>query len=425
MQLNLAKDKSYRDLNFLCGGQTLSYHQAILVPMSPILEAMVQGDLCHPSVPVSPVSITLDQVSPDALRVVMELVYTGQSKAAFSDIQRSDIQSLISMLGLEIEFQEEKIGADKFEKLIKVTLEELGIKKSSNEEIKEFQFKTSDLKELAHKLEFLASGFSAKSQEEKSAKITSKAPKSAPTEIYSSSHDIWAYYTPLPNERANCLTCLRDISRSFTGKKDFMVSHMSHFHPDIYSQYILKKSRPDAYSQSTENLSNSLNNYEVESPEQSTDSQQNISSPAQSCSQINKLAESKKPLRDDMLVFGVPNQDSTLKRNHAMVVNESLNFLNEKRAKEFKIKNLTSTTSAPKKKKSLNSKLVAEEGQDPGSGTICPLCFKEFPKNGPMRRHFEDIHQPGKFPCAGCQKVFSSRNKMSSHYSRNCKRKTL
>ena len=77
MQLNLAKDKSYRDLNFLCGGQTLSYHQAILVPMSPILEAMVQGDLCHPSVPVSPVSITLDQVSPDALRVVMELVYTG------------------------------------------------------------------------------------------------------------------------------------------------------------------------------------------------------------------------------------------------------------------------------------------------------------------------------------------------------------
>ena len=37
-------------------------------------------------------------------------------------------------------------------------------------------------------------------------------------------------------------------------------------------------------------------------------------------------------------------------------------------------------------------------------------------------RHFEDLHQPGEFPCPGdesiCGKVFTSRNKMSSHYSR-------
>jgi len=88
-------------------------------------------------------------------------------------------------------------------------------------------------------------------------------------------------------------------------------------------------------------------------------------------------------------------------------------------------KSLSSTTPVPKNKKGGGASLVAEPGQDPGEGTVCPLCSKEFPKNGPMRNHFVDIHQPGEFPCKGCQKVFTSKNKMSSHYSRNCKRKTL
>ena len=53
-----------------------------------------------------------------------------------------------------------------------------------------------------------------------------------------------------------------------------------------------------------------------------------------------------------------------------------------------------------------NKELAGVE-QDPGTGTTCPLCSKEFPKNGPMRRHFEDIHQPGEYPCPGdeCGKV--------------------
>ena len=93
---------------------------------------------------------------------------------------------------------------------------------------------------------------------------------------------------------------------------------------------------------------------------------------------------------------------------------------------EIRMKDLTSTTTLVKKyRKGGESKHVAEKGEDPGTGTVCPLCSKEFPKNGPMRRHFEDIHQPGEFPCAGCGKVFTSKNKMSSHYSRNCKRRTL
>jgi len=66
---------------------------------------------------------------------------------------------------------------------------------------------------------------------------------------------------------------------------------------------------------------------------------------------------------------------------------------------------------------------VAPPGTDPGPGNVCPICEKEFKSNGPMKRHFEDIHQPGEFPCPGCQRIFTSRNKVSSHYSRNCKKK--
>jgi len=60
----------------------------------------------------------------------------------------------------------------------------------------------------------------------------------------------------------------------------------------------------------------------------------------------------------------------------------------------------------------------------PGKGKACPECNKEFRNQAVLDRHFEDIHQPGEFPCPGdesiCGKVFTSRNKMSSHYSRNC-----
>lgn len=46
----------------------------------------------------------------------------------------------------------------------------------------------------------------------------------------------------------------------------------------------------------------------------------------------------------------------------------------------------------------------------------------QWNQRGQHCRHFEDLHQPGEFPCPGdesiCGKVFTSRNKMSSHYSR-------
>merc|ERR1712051_150157 len=56
-----------------------------------------------------------------------------------------------------------------------------------------------------------------------------------------------------------------------------------------------------------------------------------------------------------------------------------------------------------------------------GVGTECPKCHKfvTLPK-----QHMEDMHSPpGHFPCRGgakCGKVFTSKNKESSHYSRHC-----
>lgn len=61
---------------------------------------------------------------------------------------------------------------------------------------------------------------------------------------------------------------------------------------------------------------------------------------------------------------------------------------------------------------------------EPGKGHPCKECGKEFRSEANMLRHHEDLHQPGEFPCPGdpklCGKVFTSRNKMSSHFSRNC-----
>lgn len=60
----------------------------------------------------------------------------------------------------------------------------------------------------------------------------------------------------------------------------------------------------------------------------------------------------------------------------------------------------------------------------PGKGKPCNDCGKEFRNEAVLERHIEDLHRPGEFPCPGeqaiCGKVFTSRNKMSSHYSRNC-----
>jgi len=65
-----------------------------------------------------------------------------------------------------------------------------------------------------------------------------------------------------------------------------------------------------------------------------------------------------------------------------------------------------------------NNKLVPP----PGKGIACNQCGKEFFTRSRMRNHQVDVHEQGHFPCKGegCPKVFTSMNKMSSHYSKNC-----
>ena len=333
IQPDIAKDPSYRDLTFICGDQALSYHQGILIPLSPMLESIVQGELCHPSLPINNVTITLDNVNMESVRVLMELVYTGQSKACFSEAC-SGVQKLASMLGfedLQIDIQEDihekgvddkrpgaaapkrsrsrawdffsllednsaicslcqkvvrrTVGSgnthgmlrhlrsnhadvfneDKKEDVMDDILEETDAIQSVN--VKEYQLKTSDLKEFASKLESLT----AKKSER-------KASKPPPAELYPKDHYIWTYYTERPDSKANCVTCERDISRSFSGKNDFMVNHMSHFHPEVYTQYITKKARLDTNQQSENKTSGKSMKFLASTPPRPSDVSQ-IQSP--------------------------------------------------------------------------------------------------------------------------------------------------
>jgi len=53
-------------------------------------------------------------------------------------------------------------------------------------------------------------------------------------------------------------------------------------------------------------------------------------------------------------------------------------------------------------------------------GGVCPFCCKTI--SGNIRRHVEDLHVHGEYPCSYCGKIFSSKNKLSNH-GYHCKEK--
>lgn len=53
----------------------------------------------------------------------------------------------------------------------------------------------------------------------------------------------------------------------------------------------------------------------------------------------------------------------------------------------------------------------------PRRGGDCPLCNKTTAN---IRRHVQDVHMTGEFPCPFCGKIFGSKNKQGSHTSRFC-----
>jgi len=69
--------------------------------------------------------------------------------------------------------------------------------------------------------------------------------------------------------------------------------------------------------------------------------------------------------------------------------------------------------------KSNGTSVEVKPARRSGVGKECPECSKVV---GNLKTHIEDMHSPpGHFPCSGCGKVYTSKNKQSSHYSRNCK----
>ena len=85
-----------------------------------------------------------------------------------------------------------------------------------------------------------------------------------------------------------------------------------------------------------------------------------------------------------------------------------------------KSKNEVNKKSKAKNAFKLKIKLKKDDPK-PAGGVACTECGKMIKSYTNLQRHMEDIHNPGVFPCkGGCGKIFTSRNKMGSHYSRNC-----
>ena len=60
-----------------------------------------------------------------------------------------------------------------------------------------------------------------------------------------------------------------------------------------------------------------------------------------------------------------------------------------------------------------------------GEGFPCGDCGRVYRTEAMLKFHYTDVHVQGHFPCkGGCGKIFTSKNKMSSHWSRHCNDKS-
>lgn len=64
-----------------------------------------------------------------------------------------------------------------------------------------------------------------------------------------------------------------------------------------------------------------------------------------------------------------------------------------------------------------NTQTMASSKEFPRRGGDCPICHKTTAN---VRRHVQDVHMKGEFPCPYCGKIFGSKNKQGSHTSRFC-----
>ena len=106
---------------------------------------------------------------------------------------------------------------------------------------------------------------------------------------------------------------------------------------------------------------------------------------------------------------------------HVSVKKENQSFRSDKKSNLLRKK----MNKVPKREQLINrrrSAPVPRRNDIPdGEGFPCKECNKPFKTQAMADFHFTDVHVQGHFPCkGGCGKIFTSKNKMSSHWSRNC-----
>ena len=160
-------------------------------------------------------------------------------------------------------------------------------------------------------------------------------------------------------------------------------------------------------------------------------------------SEVNTLSTSARargecspPRAEEKIPVEFPCPECSLSFNLKIRLNRHLKNHAKKREMMSTMIQVKAESVSPSKLKTPTSKKISVKAEStskkprapknhieppPGEGVACPDCGKRFRSRGPMLRHFEDLHQPGEYPCRGCGRVFSSKNKVSSHFSRNCK----
>lgn len=111
-----------------------------------------------------------------------------------------------------------------------------------------------------------------------------------------------------------------------------------------------------------------------------------------------------------------PAQAKQMKSTSAKVMKLQRGF-----QKQIQIKSSISMVKSKSKKRM--SMPVTQHRQDipEGEGFPCGECGRVYKTESMQKFHYTDVHVQGHFPCRGnCGKVFTSSNKMSSHYSRHC-----
>ena len=90
-------DPQEADLILSSGGSCIRIHASLLCPLSPLLSSLILSS--------SPITIILPETKPGSLPLARELLYTGQCKGTFDQLE--DALLILSLLGVEIQTEAE------------------------------------------------------------------------------------------------------------------------------------------------------------------------------------------------------------------------------------------------------------------------------------------------------------------------------